>query len=82
MKIVTKDYHWECGDGCCTEWGTILFVDGKEVEDRRFMVAEDAYRYVLEELLGHEVDTIYEDEPDLLGDGTFTDSNLEGDENE
>lgn len=61
MKIVTKDYHWECGDGCCTEWGTILYIDDKEVEDRRFMDAEDAYRYVLEELLGHEVDIIYEE---------------------
>ena len=79
MKIVTKDYHWECGDGCCTEWGTILFLDGKEVEDRRFMDAEDAYRYVLEELLNHEVDMIY-DEPEFMGDGTFADSNLEGDD--
>lgn len=61
MKIETKDYHWECSDGCCTEWGTILYLDGKEVEDRRFMSTEDAYQFVLEELLGHEVDIIYED---------------------
>lgn len=64
MKIVTKDYHWECGDGCCEEWGTILYIDGKEVEDRRFMDAEDAYRYVLEELLNHEVDMIYDETDD------------------
>jgi len=63
MKIVMKDYHWICGEpGCCTEYGTILYIDGKEVEDRRFGNEADAYRYVLEELLGHEVDYIYEDD--------------------
>ena len=62
MKIETKDYHWECGDGCCTEYGTILYIDGKEVEDRRFMNAGDAYRYILEELQGHEIDYLYDDD--------------------
>lgn len=63
MKIVTKDYYYECGEpGCCSEWGTILFIDDVEVFDRRFGDAEDAYRYVLEELLGHEIDCIYEEE--------------------
>jgi len=77
MKIVTKDYYWTCGAGCCTEWGTILYIDGKEVEDRRFMDAGDAYRYILEELQGHDVDCIYEDEPEFMGDGTFADLDLE-----
>lgn len=63
MKIETKDYYWECGEpGCCSEYGTILYVDGKEVTDNRFSSVEDAYRYVLEELLGHEVDYIYDEE--------------------
>ena len=63
MKIATKDYFYECGEpGCCSEWGTILYIDGKEVSDRRFMDAGDAYKYVLEEILGHETDYIYEDE--------------------
>ena len=64
MKIVTKDYHWECGDGCCKEWGTILYIDGKKIEDRQFMDSEDAYRYVLEELLNHEVDMIHDETDD------------------
>lgn len=65
MKITTKDYYWECGaPGCCTEYGTILYIDDKEVDDRRFMNVEDAYRYVLEELLHHEVDTIYYENTD------------------
>jgi hypothetical protein len=63
MKIVTKDYHWTCGEpGCCDEYGTILYIDDKEVEDRRFGNDGDAYRYILEELLGHEVDYLDEDD--------------------
>jgi hypothetical protein len=62
MKIETKDYSWSCADECCHEWGTILYLDGKEVEDRRFSDVGDAYRYILEELQGHEIDYIYEDE--------------------
>jgi hypothetical protein len=58
MKLETKEYFYECGDGCCTEYGTILYINGKEVEDRRFGSNTDAYRYVLEEVLGHEVDYI------------------------
>lgn len=64
MKIETKDYQWDCGDGCCTESGTILYIDGKEVEDQQFMNAEQAYLYVLEELLDHDVDIIYEEDED------------------
>lgn len=30
-KITQKPYYYECGDGCCTEWGTTWAVDGKEV---------------------------------------------------
>ena len=63
MKIETKDYYWECGEpGCCSEWGTILYIDGKEVSGRRFGSDSDAYIYILEELLGHEVDYIYEED--------------------
>ena len=68
MKIETKDYHWECGDGCCSEFGTILYIDGKQVEDHKFTDAADAYYYVLEKLLGHEVDFINEDEELIIED--------------
>jgi hypothetical protein len=27
-KIVRKDYIHECGDGCCTEFGSEWYVDG------------------------------------------------------
>lgn len=65
MKIETKEVVWQCGDGCCTSYYTVLYIDGKEVEDRRFCGSWEAYQYVLEEVLGHEVDFI-EDEEDWL----------------
>jgi len=62
MKIETKEYHWACGEpGCCDEYGVILYIDGKEVEDHRFGDTADAYRHVLEEIQGNIVDYIYED---------------------
>jgi hypothetical protein len=63
MKIETKDYYWECGEpGCCSEYGTILYIDGKQVTDRSFSSECDAYRYILEELLGHEIGYIDDEE--------------------
>ena len=62
MKIETEDYVWECGDGCCTQYGTYLYIDGKKLEDREFSSSGDAYLYVLEEMLGHKVDYIYNED--------------------
>lgn len=56
MLIETQDYQYSCGDGCCLNWGTILFIDGKRVEGREFSGSSDAYEYVLTVLLGHDVD--------------------------
>ena len=30
-KISIKPYNYECGDGCCTEFGNEYYVDGKFV---------------------------------------------------
>lgn len=60
MKIQTKDYYYECGEpGCCSEYGTILYIDDKEV-DERFYDESAAYRYVLETMLQHSVETLYD----------------------
>lgn len=32
MKVSLIDYHWECGDGCCTEYGTDLYIDGEKID--------------------------------------------------
>lgn len=61
MKIETKYWSWACGDGCCYNWGTALIIDGKHV-DQEFMNKSDAFQYVLETVLGHTVDELYEDE--------------------
>ena len=30
-KIGMKNYEYECGDGCCSEFGTEWYVDGEYV---------------------------------------------------
>ena len=30
-KIARKPYSYECGDGCCSEYGEKWYVDGREV---------------------------------------------------
>ena len=32
LKITLKEWDYTCGDGCCTEYGTQILIDGKEVE--------------------------------------------------
>ena len=58
MKIETQDWSNTCGDGCCYNYGTTLYIDGKEIEERTFSSCGDAYEYVLTELLGIEVDVM------------------------
>jgi len=31
IKLSKRPYYYECGDGCCTEWGETWFVNGEEV---------------------------------------------------
>ena len=30
-KITKQNYHYECGDGCCDEFGTTWTLNGEEV---------------------------------------------------
>jgi len=55
MKIETLDWSHTCGDGCCYSNGTTLYLDGSVVEGRIFSNSEEAFQYVLEEVLGHVV---------------------------
>lgn len=52
MKIETQDYCWHKSCGCCTEFGTRLWIN--QVEHREFPNKGLALEYVLE-TLGHEV---------------------------
>ncbi len=31
IKLSKRPYYYQCGDGCCTEWGEIWYVNGVEV---------------------------------------------------
>lgn len=31
IKIIKRSYHYECGDGCCSETGYVWLVDKKPV---------------------------------------------------
>jgi len=32
VKLHVEDWHWTCGDGCCDDWGTDIFIDGKRLD--------------------------------------------------
>lgn len=34
VKIETEDWDWECGDGCCSDYGTYLYINGYLITDR------------------------------------------------
>lgn len=44
--IEIEDWEYECGDGCCYDWGTILRVNGSQLIDRF-----DGNVYVIEGIL-------------------------------
>lgn len=58
-KIVQKDYSYECGDGCCSEWGKEWYVDGEFVH--RSPCEDNGWLAVLAHL-GIEVELIGQNE--------------------
>lgn len=32
IKIEIKDWHYQCGDGCCDNYGTDIYLNGKLVD--------------------------------------------------
>lgn len=68
VEITFKSWDYHCSDGCCSEYGTSILLNGKEVEhhdneqhDNRFLGddAESALKSVLK-ALGYEVEFSYE----------------------
>lgn len=33
MKISFEDWEHTCGDNCCYEWGTDMYIDGQKVDE-------------------------------------------------
>jgi len=56
LKIEIEDWDYECGDGCCHEWGAIVTVNGVELKTTG--LANEMLQTVLEHL-GYEVDIDY-----------------------
>ena len=60
IKIELIEYTYECGDGCCTNYGTITKVNGVEMECQNQDTETIIYHILTH--LGYEVEieTIYE----------------------
>lgn len=61
VTISSEEYYYECGDGCCSEWGVdvIIELNGKVILDKRtYGFDVDSVEMVLEEL-GYEVKIKY-----------------------
>lgn len=56
VKIELEEYCYTCGDGCCTTYGTITKVNGKELELHN-QDTKTILEQVLEEL-GYNVEII------------------------
>jgi hypothetical protein len=48
LNIKLKNYSWTCGDGCCTEFGTITEINGDVLENCNTDTAT-----ILEQILTH-----------------------------
>jgi hypothetical protein len=56
LKIEIEDWDYNCGDGCCYEWGSTVTVNGVKLETNG--LADDFLRKVLEHL-GYKIDIDY-----------------------
>ena len=56
-KLKIKLVHWDntCGDGCCTTYGTDLFIDDKEIEGDYSSVDGEQLKSILEHI-GYEIE--------------------------
>ena len=47
--IELKDWDWECGDGCCYDYGTELIIDGVSLS-KHFDTCNGAFPEILKKL--------------------------------
>lgn len=55
LIIEMKDWHHQCGDGCCDSYGTDIFLNGERLDEQNAEDSKNALIVVLEEL-GYKVD--------------------------
>ena len=58
IKIELQDYHYQCADRCCDEYGQLIYVNGKELNTTNADNSEVALKEVLTHL-GYEVEIDY-----------------------
>jgi len=56
VKIELDEYYYNCGDGCCTNYGTTTTVNGKELDLHNQDVATILQQVLTE--LGYEAEII------------------------
>jgi hypothetical protein len=43
LKITFEDWHSTCGDGCCDNYGTYLYLNGEKLEHPNSEVYDNSY---------------------------------------
>lgn len=43
LKITFKEWDYTCGDGCCTTFGTKLYLNDKELEHPNTDILDNSY---------------------------------------
>lgn len=43
VKITLEEWDYTCGDGCCTSYGTKMYLNGKELEHPNPEVYDNSY---------------------------------------
>lgn len=51
IDIKLRDWDYTCGDGCCTDWGVELLINGDVVDDETSSYMGDNVKRSLEEVL-------------------------------
>jgi len=63
-KIQLKTCDWECGDGCCSDWGISLIVDSQELHSRVDNQIGDGIRELVKYFgINAEVEDCYDEYP-------------------
>jgi len=55
LNIELKNWHYQCGDGCCDLYGTDIYLNGEKLDEQNADDSRNALKAVLEKL-GYEVD--------------------------
>jgi len=56
LKIELNEYYYTCNDGCCTDYGTVTTVNGKELDLHNQDVGTILEKVLIE--LGYDVEII------------------------